>query len=135
MASVNKIFLVGNVGKDPEIRSFQNGGRVANFSLATSESWKTKSGEKKEKTEWHRISVTSEPLVNLVEKYVRKGSRLFIAGKIEYREYEKDGEKRFSTDISVKPFGGEIMLLDSKPEQEKESPEKNDMLDDEIPFD
>lgn len=142
MASVNKVILVGNVGKDPEIRSFQNGNRVASFTLATSESWKDKAtGERKEKTEWHRISVTNEHLIGIVENYVKKGSKLYIEGQIETRKYtDKEGVERFSTDICLKPFRGEITLLDGRSadrDDAKQEPAQNQAaseLDDEIPF-
>ena len=93
--SVNKVILVGNLGKDPEIRSFQNGGKVASFSIATSESWKDKTtGEKKEKTEWHRISVMNEKLVEIIERYVKKGSKLYIEGQLETRKWtDKEGHE------------------------------------------
>lgn len=113
--SINKVIIIGNVGKDPEIRSFPNGGRAANFSVATSESWKDKSsGERKERTEWHRISVMNDALVNVVEKYVRKGSKLYIEGRLETRKYEKNGQDVYTTEIVLRPYGGEISLLDSK---------------------
>ena len=113
--SVNKVILVGNLGKDPEIRTFQSGSRVANFSIATSESWKDKnSGERKEKTEWHRISILDDRLVDIVEKYVKKGSKLFIEGQLETREYEKDGQKRYLTEVVLRPFRGSLTMLDSK---------------------
>lgn len=114
--SVNKVILVGNLGKDPEIRSFPNGGRVANFSIATSESWKDKAtGEKKSRTEWHRISVLNENLVNICEKYVRKGSKVYIEGQLETRKWQdKDGKDQYTTEVVLRPFHGEITLLDSK---------------------
>jgi single-strand DNA-binding protein len=113
--SVNKVILVGNLGKDPEIRSFPNGGRVANFSIATSESWKDKtSGERKERTEWHRISVLNEVLIGVVEKYVKKGSKLYIEGQLETRKYEKDGRDVYTTEVVLRPFRGELTMLDSK---------------------
>lgn len=109
---LNKVMLIGNVGQDPEIREFSNGNKVANFSLATSERWKDKnSGEKKEKTEWHRISVFNEGLIKVIDQYVRKGSRLYIEGKIVTRQYEKDGEKRYTTEIHLTGFDGKITLL------------------------
>jgi single-strand DNA-binding protein len=113
--SVNKVILIGNLGRDPEIRSFQNGGRVASFSIATSETWKDKtSGEKKEKTEWHRISVLNEKLVDVVERYIKKGSKLYVEGQLETREYtDKDGVKRYTTEVVLRPFRGEITMLDS----------------------
>jgi len=113
--SVNKVILVGNLGKDPEIRSFQNGGRVASFSLATSESWKDKTtGEKKDRTEWHRVSVLNDKLVEVVERYIKKGSKLYIEGQLETRKWtDKDGQEKYSTEVVLRPFRGEITMLDS----------------------
>lgn len=113
--SVNKVILIGNLGRDPEIRSFQNGGRVASFSIATSETWKDRtSGERKEKTEWHRISVLNEKLVEVVERYVKKGSKLYIEGQLETRKYtDKDGQERYTTEVVLRPFRGELTMLDS----------------------
>jgi single-strand DNA-binding protein len=116
--SINKVTLLGNVGKDPEIKTFQNGGKIANFSLATTERWKDKTtGEQKSETEWHNIVVKNEGLVGIVEKYVKKGSKLHIEGKIETREYEKDGAKKYITEIVLYPYSGEIVLLDGKPDE------------------
>jgi len=114
--SVNKVILVGNLGRDPEIRSFQNGGRVASFSIATSENWKDKStGEKKERTEWHRVSVLNDKLVEIVERYVKKGSKLYIEGQLETRKWtDKDGQEKYTTEVVLRPFRGEITMLDSK---------------------
>jgi single-strand DNA-binding protein len=114
--SINKVTLLGNVGKDPEIRSFQNGGKVANFTLATSESWKDKAtGEKKSKTEWHNIAVHNENLVGIVEKFVKKGAKLHIEGKLETRKWTtKEGTERYTTEIVLYPYSGEIILLDAK---------------------
>lgn len=114
--SVNKVILIGNLGRDPEIRSFQNGGRVANFSIATSESWKDKtSGEKKERTEWHRISVLNENLVGVVERFVKKGSKVYIEGQLETRKYQdKDGVEKYTTEVVLRPYRGELTLLDSR---------------------
>lgn len=114
--SVNKVILVGNLGRDPEIRTFQNGGRVANFSIATSESWKDKqTGEKKERTEWHRISVTNEGLIGVIERYVKKGSKLYIEGQLETRKYtDKDGTEKYTTEVVLRPYRGELTLLDSR---------------------
>ena len=99
MASLNETKLIGNVGVDPEIRSFQNGGRVANFTLATTEKWKDKkSGEVREDTEWHKISVTNDALVKIVEKYVKKGSRLYLCGQNKTRKWtDKEGVERYTT--------------------------------------
>lgn len=114
--SVNKVILVGNLGKDPEIRSFANGGRVASFSIATSESWKDKAtGEKKERTEWHRISVLNDNLVGIVEKYIKKGAKVYIEGQLETRKWtDKDGQEKYTTEVVLRPFRGEITMLDSK---------------------
>ena len=112
--SVNKVILVGNLGRDPEIRSFPNGGRVANFSIATSESWKDKaSGERKERTEWHRISVTNDALVGVVERFLKKGSKVYIEGQLETRKYEKDGRETYTTEVVLRPYRGELTMLDS----------------------
>ena len=114
--TVNKCLIIGNVGRDPEIRSFQSGGRVASFSVATSESWKDKAtNEKKERTEWHKISVFNEKLVDVVEKYIKKGSKVYIEGQLETRKWtDKDGIEKFTTEIVIRPFRGEITMLDSK---------------------
>jgi single-strand DNA-binding protein len=114
MAGVNKVILIGNLGRDPEIRSFQNGGRVASFSIATSENWKDKAtGEKKERTEWHRISVLNDKLVEVVEKYVKKGSKLYIEGQLETRKWtNKDGQEQYTTEVVLRPFRGELTMLD-----------------------
>jgi single-strand DNA-binding protein len=144
--SVNKVILVGNLGKDPEVRSFANGGRVASFSIATSESWK-KDGEKKERTEWHRISVLNDKLVDIVEKYIKKGAKVYIEGQLETRKWtDKDGQDKYTTEVVLRPFKGEITMLDSKgggareeaDAQQAESTEWKDKapdkMDDEIPF-
>jgi single-strand DNA-binding protein len=114
--SVNKVILIGNLGKDPEIRAFQNGGRVASFSVATSESWKDKSsGERKEKTEWHRISVLNENLVGIVEKYLKKGSKVYLEGQLETRKWtDKEGHEKYSTEVVLRPFRGELTMLDGR---------------------
>ena len=116
--SVNKVILIGNVGKDPEIRQFQNGGQVASFSLATSETWKDKNtGERKEKTEWHNISILSEGLVRVVQSYVKKGSKLYIEGQLETRKWQdKEGNDRFTTEVVLRGFNGTLTMLDSRNE-------------------
>ena len=116
--SVNKVILIGNVGKDPEIRSLQNGGRVASFSLATSESWKDRaSGEKREKTEWHRVVVFNDNVVGVVERFVRKGSKLYVEGALETRKWtDQSGQEKYTTEVVVKQFRGEITLLDGRGE-------------------
>lgn len=114
--SVNKVILVGNLGKDPEVRSFPNGGRVANFSIATSESWKDKAtGEKKERTEWHRISVTNDALVGVVERYLKKGAKVYVEGQLETRKWtDKDGAEKYTTEVVLRPYRGELTMLDGR---------------------
>ncbi len=114
--SVNKVILIGNLGNDPEIRTFQNGGRVANLSVATSESWKDKAtGERKERTQWHRVVVSNENLVVICEKYLKKGSKVFLEGQLETRKYtDKDGSEKYTTEVVLRPYRGEITMLDGK---------------------
>lgn len=113
--SVNKVILVGNLGKDPEVRTFPNGGRVASFSVATSESWKDKAtGERKERTEWHRISIFNEALVGITEKYLKKGSKVYLEGQLETRKYEKDGRDVYTTEVVLRPYNGTLTMLDTK---------------------
>jgi single-strand DNA-binding protein len=117
--SVNKVILVGNVGKDPEIRTFGNGGKVANFSLATSESWKDRnSGERKEKTDWHNIAVFNDGLVGVIERYVKKGSKLYIEGKLQTRKWQdRDGNDRYTTEVVLQGYGGNLTMLDGRDSQ------------------
>ncbi len=114
--SVNKVILVGNLGNDPEIRAFQNGGRIANLSVATSESWKDKqTGERKEKTQWHRVVVKSEPLVGVCERFLKKGSKIYLEGQLETRKYtDKDGVDKYTTEVVLPPFRGELTMLDGR---------------------
>ncbi|MBL8834611.1 MAG: single-stranded DNA-binding protein [Alphaproteobacteria bacterium] len=114
--SVNKVILVGNLGRDPEIRSFSNGGRVANLSVATSESWRDKqSGERKEKTEWHRVAIFNERLVEIAEKYLRKGSKVYIEGALETRKWtDQSGQEKYTTEVVLKQFRGELTMLDGR---------------------
>ena len=113
--SVNKVILIGNLGKDPEIRTFGNGGKVANFSIATSESWRDKqSGEKREKTEWHNIAVFGEGLVGVIERYVKKGSKLYIEGKLQTRKWQdRDGNDKYTTEVVLQGPGTTLTMLDS----------------------
>lgn len=139
MPSINKVILIGHVGKDPEVRSFQSGGRVASFSLATSETWKDKStGERKEKTEWHKISVLNEGILKSVESYVRKGTKLYVEGQLETRKWtDKDGHEKYTTEIVLRPFRGELKLLDGLPKSEgavHNTENTPSSLDDSIPF-
>ena len=114
--SVNKVILVGNVGQDPEVRQFQNGGQVCSFSLATSENWKDKNtGERREKTEWHRISVFNEGLVRVIQSYVKKGSKLYIEGQLETRKWQdQSGQDKYSTEVVLRPYRGELTMLDAR---------------------
>jgi single-strand DNA-binding protein len=154
--SVNKVILIGNVGQDPEIRSMQSGDKVASFSVATSESWKDKtSGEKKEKTEWHRVSVWNQGLVKVIESYVKKGSKVYLEGALETRKWQdKDGNDKYTTEVVLRAYRGELTLLDSRgggqgggygggaPDYESPAasgggskrPAPVDELEDEIPF-
>ena len=114
--SVNKVILVGNLGRDPEIRSFQNGGRVANLSIATSENWKDRAtGERKEKTEWHRVAIFNDRLVEVVEKYLKKGSKVYIEGQLETRKWtDQQGQERYTTEVVLRQFRGELTMLDGR---------------------
>jgi single-strand DNA-binding protein len=114
---INKVIIVGNLGKDPEVRTFANGGKVCNFSVATSESWKDKStGERKEKTEWHNISIYNEGLAGVAEKYLRKGSKVYLEGKLQTRKWQdQSGNDRYSTDVVLQGFDAKMEMLDSKP--------------------
>jgi len=113
--SVNKVILIGNLGRDPEIRSFPNGGRVCNLAVATSERWRDKqSGEQRERTEWHRVAIYNENLVGLAERYLRKGSKVYLEGQLETRKWQdQSGQDRYTTEIALRPFRGEMTFLDS----------------------
>jgi single-strand DNA-binding protein len=115
MAGVNKVILIGNLGQDPEIRNMQSGDRVASFSIATSESWKDKtSGERQERTQWHKIVVFNQNIVGVIEKFVKKGSKVYVEGQLETRKWEKDGVAQYTTEVVLRPFRGELTMLDSK---------------------
>lgn len=136
--SVNKVILVGNLGRDPEIRSMQNGDEVAQLSVATSETWRDKaSGERKERTEWHRVAVFNEHLVKVAKQYLKKGSKVYLEGAIQTRKWtDKDGVEKYSTEVVLARFKGELTMLDSREDGESVggfSP-KRDALEDEIPF-
>ena len=115
--SLNKVMIIGNLGRDPEIRSFSNGGKVANLRIATSETWKDKTtGEKKERTEWHTVSIMNEGLVGVVERYLKKGSKVYIEGQLETRKWQdQSGADKYSTEIVLRGFGGTLQMLDGKP--------------------
>jgi single-strand DNA-binding protein len=115
--SVNKVILIGNLGQDPEVKSFQNGGRIANLRIATSENWKDKNtGERKERTEWHTVVLQSEGLVGVAERYLRKGSKVYIEGQLRTRKWQdQNGNDRYSTEVSVGGIGGVMTMLDGAP--------------------
>ena len=112
--SVNKVILVGNLGRDPEVRQFQNGGQVCNLSVATSETWKDRNtGERKEKTEWHRVAIFSEGLVRVAQQYLRKGSKVYIEGQLETRKWQdQSGQDRYSTEVVLRGYNSNLTMLD-----------------------
>lgn len=144
--SINKVILVGNVGQDPEIKNTQDGRELATFSIATSESWKDKSsGEKKEKTEWHRIVIFSQGLVGIVKNYVKKGSKLYIEGQLQTRKWsDSNGVEKYTTEIVLQNFNSTLQILDGKgggsssdsssQSSRKDSNVSVEEMDDEIPF-
>lgn len=147
--SINKVILVGNVGQDPEIRSTQDGREIANFSLATSESWKDKStGEKRDKTEWHRVVIFSQGLVSVVKNYVKKGAKLYIEGQLQTRKWtDNNGVEKYTTEIVLQNYNSTLQIIDSKnsasgsdsySSNQSSSKSRNDIsieeTDDEIPF-
>jgi single-strand DNA-binding protein len=150
--SVNKVILIGNLGRDPEVRRLTSGDPVVNLSIATSESWRDKaSGERKEKTEWHRVVIFNENLAKVAEQYLKKGSKVYIEGQLQTRKYtDKDGAEKYSTEIVLQKYRGELTMLDGRSEgggggERSERPAmagaseggrsfQRDDLDDEIPF-
>lgn len=149
--SVNKVIILGNLGRDPEVRTFQNGGKVCNLRIATSETWKDKStGERKERTEWHSVAIMNDPIVRIAEQYLRKGSKVYIEGQLETRKWQdQSGQDRYTTEIVLRPYSGELTLLDGRQDDSGSkydagdsggySPQGNDGgysrdMDDEIPF-
>lgn len=149
MASLNKVMLIGNLGKDPEIRAMQSGSEIANLTVATAESWKDKNtGEKKEKTEWHRVVVFNANLVNVCKNYLKKGSKVYLEGQLQTRKWtDKDGAEKYSTEIVLQNFGGTIIMLGGKQSSSDNQSQASSivdeakrqfpgaqMLDDEIPF-
>src|SRR5271154_2959032 len=153
--SVNKVILVGNLGRDPEIRTLNSGDRVANLSIATSETWRDRtSGERREKTEWHRVVIFNDNLVKVAENFLKKGSKVYLEGALQTRKYEQGGQEKFSTEVVLQKFRGELTMLDGKgeggpreeggysggysgaPRNQGSGPKENFTadLDDEIPF-
>jgi single-strand DNA-binding protein len=116
MAGVNKVILVGNLGKDPESKSFSNGGQVVRFTLATSETWRDKAtGERKDKTEWHNVAIFNENLGRIATQYLRKGSKVYLEGSLETRKWQdQNGQDRYTTEVVLKQFRGELTLLDGR---------------------
>ncbi|MEX0968904.1 MAG: single-stranded DNA-binding protein [Paracoccaceae bacterium] len=114
--SVNKVILIGNLGADPEVRSFQNGGKVVNLRIATSETWRDKnSGERQERTQWHQVSIFSEPLGRVAEQYLKKGSKVYIEGQLETRKWQdQSGADRYTTEVVLRPFRSELTMLDGR---------------------
>ncbi len=116
--SVNKVILVGNLGRDPEVRTFQNGGKVCNLRIATSENWKDKNtGERREKTEWHSVAIFSEGLVRVAEQYLKKGSKVYVEGALQTRKWQnQQGQDQYTTEVVVQGFNGVMQMLDGKPQ-------------------
>ena len=114
--SVNKVILIGNLGRDPEVRSFQNGGKVCNLRIATSETWKDRNtGERKEKTEWHSVAIFNEGLVRIAEQYLKKGSKVYIEGQLETRKWQdQSGQDKYSTEVVLRNYGGTLTMLDGR---------------------
>lgn len=142
--SVNRVTLIGNLGRDPEVRNFPNGGKVCNLRIATSETWKDKTtGEKKERTEWHSVAIMNEPLVKIAEQYLHKGSTVYIEGQLETRKWQdQSGADKYSTEIVLRPYSGNLTLLgggDRGQQQERlsrndQAPAYDGFDDREIPF-
>lgn len=118
--SVNKVILIGNLGNDPDVRNMSNGGKVVNLSVATSERWRDRNTqEMREKTEWHRVVIFSEPLVKVAENYLRKGSKVYIEGQLETRKWQdQSGQDKYSTEVVLRPYRGELTMLDSRQDRQ-----------------
>ncbi|APE27914.1 single-stranded DNA-binding protein [Aurantiacibacter gangjinensis] len=115
--SLNKVMLIGNLGADPEVRSFQNGGKVANLRIATSETWKDREGQRQERTEWHTVAIFSEGLVRVAESYLKKGSKVFVEGQLQTRKWQdQNGQDRYSTEVVLRGFNGTLTMLDGRGE-------------------
>jgi len=158
MAGVNKVILVGNLGDDPEVRSLNNGGEVVNMRVATSETWKDRDGNRQERTEWHRVVIFNENLGRVAKSYLKKGSKVYLEGQIQTRKWQdQSGADRYSTEVVLQKFRGELVLLDSRggggggddygdrggdfggaprqqPQQSRPQPAFDSDLDDDVPF-
>lgn len=141
--SVNRVTILGTLGRDPEVKSFQTGDRIAELSVATSERWTSKDGEKKEKTEWHKVVIRNDSLVKVAENYLSKGSKVYIEGQLQTREWtDKDGSKRYATEIVIGKFKGELTLLSESKQREARAESQqavkrsfaDDLDDSSIPF-
>lgn len=134
----NSVKLIGNLGKDVITRDFSNGGRVANFSLATSKKYKDKSGEQVTKTQWHNVVIKNDHLVGIAERFLKKGSKCLIEGELENREYESEGTTKYITEVVLNKYDGKLLLLDSKGDNQEQKPQtptpQPQDLSDEIPF-
>lgn len=136
-ASLNRVALIGNLGRDPEIRSTQNGNRIASLSLAVTETWKDRSGERREKTEWIPVVIFSDGLVGVVEQYLRKGSKCYVEGKFQTRKWQdQSGTDRYTTEVVIQQYGGALILLDGKRQDAERQTNEYDQspLDDTVPF-
>jgi single-strand DNA-binding protein len=144
--SVNKVILIGNLGRDPEIRSMQNGGKVCNLSIATSERWRDRgSGEQQERTEWHRVVIFDDRLVDVAERYLKKGAKVYLEGELQTRKWQdQSGQDRYSTEVVLRKFRGQLTMLDSRggggggdfggSDPGPSGPPPGNDLDDDIPF-
>lgn len=149
--SLNQVQIIGNLGRDPEIRSTNSGIRIANLAVATTDSWNDRqTGERKEKTEWHRVTVTAERLIPVIEKYVKKGSRIYVQGSLQTRKWtDQQGQEKYSTEILLSQFRGELLLMDgansngsaqaqpqrqATPTPQRQAPPLREELNDDIPF-
>lgn len=134
--SVNKVILVGNLGKDPEVRTLQSGGKVCNLSIATSERWTDKaSGERKDKTEWHRVVIFDDRLADVCQRYLAKGRKVYIEGSLQTRKWtDQQGAEKFSTEIVLQKFRGELQILDKAEGAPPAGQQPDKQLDDDIPF-
>jgi single-strand DNA-binding protein len=145
MSSLNKVTLIGRLGKDPEVRNFQNGGKVVNFSLATSERWKDSDGNQKERTEWHNVAIFNEKLGEIAERYLRKGAQVYLEGQLQTRKWQdQSGNDRYSTEVVLRQYRGELQLIGGRGDGGGDTPANDaprqrkapadDLDDDLIPF-
>jgi len=138
------VIVLGNLGRDPDVRTFANGGKVCNLAVATSEKWKSKDGEQQERTEWHRVAIFSEPIVRIAEQYLRKGSKVYLEGQLETRKWQdQSGADRYSTEVVLRPYKGELTMLDGPSAGDGQKRQENSPepahgggadMDSEIPF-